>query len=335
MSQVCIENEQYLGNIERILDGGDRHVVVEMPFGSHLYGTNTKDSDMDVKGVVMPTASEVLQCHVPRTFERTTGSHCSKNTNQDMDIQYYTLPYFLKLALDGETVALDMLHASHDVCRKRSGLWKTLVDNRSMFYTSNLKAFVGYCRKQAAKYGVKGSRLEAARQALAFFMTQPQYVTIADVWDQLWENDYCFKIYGERHRMWEVCGKKMVEGSTCSYNVFMLKKFVDNYGGRARMAEKNEGIDWKAISHAFRAAYQALHIFQEGWYSYPLPETEFIKQVKSGVLSYKDEVAPKLDRLMDEVERASEASGLPKHANVKQAMQILQDANLRIICEIQ
>lgn len=35
-------------------------LIVKMKFGSHLYGTNTEDSDVDYKGVFLPSKKEIL-----------------------------------------------------------------------------------------------------------------------------------------------------------------------------------------------------------------------------------------------------------------------------------
>ena len=33
----------------------ENNIIVLMKFGSHLYGTNTENSDTDLKGIYMPT----------------------------------------------------------------------------------------------------------------------------------------------------------------------------------------------------------------------------------------------------------------------------------------
>jgi predicted nucleotidyltransferase len=54
-------------------------LVVEMRFGSHLYGTDTPDSDVDLKGVYLPEARDILlQRIVPSvTLGRTSTSGSS------------------------------------------------------------------------------------------------------------------------------------------------------------------------------------------------------------------------------------------------------------------
>jgi hypothetical protein len=89
-----------------------------------------------------------------------------------------------------------------------------------------------------------------------------------------------------------------------------LKKIYDSYGARAQAAKENKGVDWKAMSHALRAGYQARDIYANGDFEYPLVETQFILDVKRGLLDYTTQVAPVLEDLVDEVNELSESSTL-------------------------
>lgn len=286
-------------------------ILVDMVCGSHLYGTNSATSDRDYKGVFMPTREQILLQRVPHSINESTKKGTEKNTAEDTDRERYSLHYFLHLACEGETVALDMLHAPQEFWLLSSRIWEDLVARRHMFYTRSLKAFVGYARRQAAKYGVKGSRLSEAKQVIAFLESQPASLRIGDVWDLLPTGEHIHKTSNDVDQLYEVCGKKLTAKGYCHHYVPMLQAFADRYGDRARQAEENKGVDWKAVSHAFRAAYQVKHILVDGGYTYPLPETEFIKRVKSGAMHFADEVGPQLDGLMEELEALSDASTLP------------------------
>jgi hypothetical protein len=287
--------------------------IVTMVFGSHLYGTNGPASDKDYKGVFLPERRDVLLQRVPRSLRQSTkkGDN-AKNTPDDVESEHYSLNYFVHLACEGETVALDMLHAPDRFHLESSPIWRELCANRRRFYTRNLKAFVGYARRQAAKYGVKGSRLAEAKRVLVFLEAQPLDARVADVWEALPAGEHIFKTANEVDKLYDVCGKKLNSRSYCRHHVSMLRAFVDRYGERAKQAEANEGIDWKAVSHAFRAAYQVKHILLHDGYTYPLPETDELRAVKAGQMDWLSEVGPRLDALMDELERLSEQSTLPR-----------------------
>lgn len=294
--------------------------IVEMKFGSHLYGTNTENSDVDIKGIFLPEKRDILLCRVPKslTFNTKTNSEV-KNTCDDQDVEFYSLHYFLKLACDGETVALDMIHANKENIISSSIWWKYIQLDRSKFYTKSLKSFVGYCRKQAAKYGVKGSRLNAAENVIKYLKQFDQDLILRFCWDTLPLNEYCYKKFNDISSLneYEVCGKKFQETVRIGYVVPILEKFFESYGHRSKLAANNEGLDWKAISHALRAAYQTKSILTEGDIVFPLKEAEYLKKVKNGECDFLSEVSPKLDELMLEVEELSNKSTLPEKVDRK------------------
>jgi predicted nucleotidyltransferase len=290
--------------------------IVKMVFGSHLYGTNSASSDQDFKGVFLPTREQLLLQRVPKSISTSPKkAEGVKNTAEDVDSEMYSLHYFLHLALEGETVALDMLHAPESALLETHPLWKQLVTAKHLFYTKNLKSFVGYARRQAAKYGVKGSRLSDAKRVLEFLEQQSPSLRLRDVWEQLPKGEHLSVMQSETDLLYNVCGKMLSSKAYTHHYIEMLSNFVDRYGARAKQAELNEGVDWKAVSHAFRAAYQVKHILTVGNYTYPLPETAFIKAVKSGQLSFQHSVGPQLEDLMDELEALSAKSELPEKSD--------------------
>jgi hypothetical protein len=291
-----------------------------MKFGSHLYGTNTPESDTDFKGVFMPTKEQVYLNRIPKSINIQTKKRSdAKNTSEDVDTEIYSLHYFIHLACEGETVALDMLHAPFDMIEEYRPLWVGIIANRNMFYTKNLKAFVGYARRQAAKYGIKGSRLNDAKRVRDFLRGTPGEWRMGEVWNSLPEGEHIFKHPPNENgeRMYEVCGRKIGEKAAVQYGLDIVKRFHEAYGERAKQAAKNEGIDWKAISHAFRAAYQVKEILTEGKITFPLKEAEFLKKIKAAQFDYQTYAAPALDALISEVEELSAKSSLPMQVNRK------------------
>ena len=65
-----------------------------------------------------------------------------------------------------------------------------------------------------------------------------------------------------------------------------IKRDYDQYGERARMAERSKGIDWKALSHAFRALIQMDELIETGRIKYPLSRALEIKEIKAGLLPF-------------------------------------------------
>jgi predicted nucleotidyltransferase len=289
-------------------------IIVEMKFGAHLYGTATPDSDLDYKGIFLPTKEELLLGRVPKSHNYSTGREESRNTKNDIDIELYSFHYFIKLACDGQTVAMDMLHAPENMILQKSKIWDAIVKNRQKFYTKNLRSFIDYARRQASKYGIKGSRINAALQVLEILKKEDSSKKMREVWNQLPRVEHCYDVDPAPNgmRQYQVCGKSFQESATIGYVIPIVEKFYNDYGRRAKLAAENKNIDWKAVSHALRAAYQTKEILTENTINFPLRTADFLVKVKQGKLDYLSEVGPVLEVLMEEVESLVLTSNLPE-----------------------
>jgi len=295
------------------------NLIVKMKFGAHLYGTATSESDVDYKGIFMPTKDEVLLGRIPKSHSHSTGQDESRNTKHDIDVEIYSLHYFIKLACDGQTVAMDMLHAPDEMILKSSQTWQAIIKNRQRFYTRNLKSFIDYARRQSSKYGIKGSRINNALQVLDLLKKADPEKKMKEIWDDLPRIEHCYDVAPDPNgmRQFQVCGKSFQESATIGYVIPILEKFYNDYGQRARLAAENKNIDWKAVSHALRAAYQTREILTENHITFPLNTAPFLMKVKQGELDYLTEVAPALESLMEEVEELSLNSSLPEAVDRK------------------
>lgn len=316
-------------------------IVMETVFGSHLYGLETPTSDRDYKGIFIPHPRDILLGTAKKTIDTSTGDKSSKNTVDDVDRQLYSLPKFISLACDGDTVALDMLHASDDKLIANSPVWQFIRANRSRFYTTELTGLFGYVRKQAAKYGVKGSRLAALREIVEVLRSinhdtwggaaaselnikidkalYGQRIKVGSVKHMFPTNEFCRFVRDETLKsgcqdFYEVLGRKFQSTITVAEMKKSVFKLWDEYGERARQAEANNGIDWKALSHALRGGYQLISIYKHGDIVYPLEQSDFLKAVKAGEIPFAV-VQEELESAMGEVERLAAVSTYPKEVD--------------------
>jgi hypothetical protein len=274
----------------------------------------TPGSDIDYKGIFLPSKEEILLGRIPKCHSSSTGGGDSKNKAGDIDVEIYSLHYFITLACEGQMVALDMLHAPDSLIVESSEIWKSIVRERRRFYTKNLKAFISYARRQAGKYGIKGSRLNAAATVLGILEAEDPSRTLRTIWNKLPRNEYCSEtgIDPQGLRLYQVCGRQFQESAAIGYVAPVLEKFCKEYGKRARLAAENRDIDWKAISHALRAAFQIKEILTADTITFPLKEAQFLLQVKEGRLDYLTQVAPALEGIMEEIEELAADSALPE-----------------------
>jgi hypothetical protein len=304
-------------------------LIVMMRFGSHLYGTATPESDLDLKGVYLPEARDILLQRVKATVtSNRVKAAGEKNEAGDVDSEFYSLQRYLDLLAEGQTVALDMLFAPDSVMTvPPSPWWCEIQASGHQLISRRATSFVQYCRQQANKYGIKGSRVAAARKVLAALSTAQTRLgnttklelIAAQLADLAAATAHVALVdlpsSGDRPvRHLEVCDRKISFSASLKMGREIAERLVNEYRQRALQAERNEGVDWKALSHAVRIGREALELFQSGRITFPLPYADHILGIKRGLVPYKT-VATEIEQLLEEVEAAASASSLPKEPN--------------------
>jgi hypothetical protein len=297
-------------------------IIVEMRFGSHLYGTATPQSDLDYKAVYLPNARDILLQRVQSTATRSDDKSAGeRNVPGNVDYEVHSLQRYLELLTQGQTMALDMLFAPESaMTRPPTPLWLEIQANASRLVTKRASVFLRYCQQQANKYGIKGSRASAARQINAVLAeAEARYGSSAKLAAAETELEAAAGVSGHAGvielptprggfvRHFEVCGKKMPFTSSIKSAREIAQHLVGEYGQRTLQAERNEGIDWKALSHAVRVGREALELFTTGRITFPLPYAAEILEIKLGRLNY-ERVAETIEQLLIDVEAAASAS---------------------------
>lgn len=302
--------------------------LVRILFGSHLYGTSTPASDLDYKGVFLPSGRDILLQSVPKVINNNTKSVYSmeKNTADDIDDEAYALQKYLGMIVAGDMEALSMFFAPDEAIVDRHPDWDYVKEAAPYLLNSKCKGFVSYVQQQAAKYGIRGSRMAAVEELAAllapFAHVQPK-MRLGELADAL--SAYADRQEHARIVDVEQPGKKMIPHLEVVERKFgytshvkevyeVVNRIYENYGHRARAAKDNDGIDWKAISHAVRVSEQAIEFLSTGFITFPRPNADFLLQVKRGEIPF-DETAPILERLLVEVHAAAAASPLPEESN--------------------
>lgn len=299
--------------------------IVRIKFGSHLYGTDTPNSDLDIKGLYLPTSRDILlQCVQPvisLTIPKKVGK---KNTSVDIDEEYYTPKKFLELLPEGHPAALEMLFAPKKFFMEEPDhLWSEIKNLGQKLLTKRSRVLIRYCRQQTNKYGIKGSRAASVRASLdlltnakAALNRNAKLSTLIDQLQDLANHHEFISIenstpnQNERMGFFVICGKKASLNAPIKDVKTMLQCLIDEYGKRSLAAETNEGVDWKSLSHAVRVGRQSIEFLRTGFITFPRPEATHLLAIKQGKLSFR-EVCSEIEMLFPEIEAAAATSCLP------------------------
>ena len=122
----------------------EKHLILKCYAGSITYGTNTRDSDVDIRGIVIPPKEYWLGLS---SFEQ----YVSKD--DEFDITYFGIKKFFNLALNANPNILELLFL-----RENHYLWKDtpykklgmrLIENRHIFLSKKCRhSFMGYAYAQ-------------------------------------------------------------------------------------------------------------------------------------------------------------------------------------------
>ena len=303
--------------------GAPMRELVRCRFGSHLYGTATETSDEDVRGVFVPDGRALALGNTGRGHRNNVEyGPTGKIVPGTLDYESWSIAYFLKLLCEGNTPALDMIFAPEwAFIGEADAAWYELMrEAPSRLVTKNATAFVGYCRAQANKYGIKGSRVATAREALAlvsgYSNRQARLGDIAAEIDLfvLHHSEHSSvvpieQIGGTVIKHWDVCNRKMSYSASMGNAQDVLARIVAEYGERALAAERDQGIDWKALYHAVRVGREAIELLETGRIIFPRPDAGHLLDVKRGQLVYK-QVAEEIEGLLETVTALEKTSPL-------------------------
>jgi hypothetical protein len=326
--------------------------IMEMRFGSHLYGTNTENSDLDMKAIYIPSAREIILGNYKKTITVTRNKkEGERNTKDDIDVEMFSLDRYLELLMEGQTVALDITFGvGVDDIESDLGseIFITIIQNLDKLLTRNVNAFVGYARQQAAKYGIKGSRMDALKsvmEMLELFYYQDKLIDHKVELEALVERSSelislektplieIVDIKGpngsvEPHL--HVCGRKIPFHAKVQFAKQVFGKILEGYGSRARKANLDGGIDWKALSHAVRVNNEALELLNTGKITFPRPEAQLLLDIKLGKIEY-EKVAEMIEQGLADLTEAHKTSKLRDEPDKEWAKDFLYSVYLEEI----
>jgi len=181
----------------------------------------------------------------------------------------------------------------------------------------SLKGVLGYVDGQVNKYGVRGTRLgdmHKLRDMLAEAMSEMVHATVHEfvtkvildknvfLSDAISVVPYHVADDSPPQFGLEVQRKQIMAGEKLSSALNKVNRWIEKYGARVEQAKRDQGVDWKAVSHALRALFQLEQLLTKGFVTFPLPRDVrgYLRAVKDGRMRFTDTeevIATMLDRV--------------------------------------
>ncbi len=117
----------------------DKHTIFKCIAGSNVYGTNTKDSDLDTRGIAIP----------PREYFTGYLHNFEQHEDKVKDIVIWSLKKFMKLAADNNPNIIELLFIPRKFWIVNTPYWREIVKHRMLFMSKKVKhTFTGYAYSQ-------------------------------------------------------------------------------------------------------------------------------------------------------------------------------------------
>jgi hypothetical protein len=247
--------------------------------GSMAYGTNVPGSDLDIKGVHIPSAAAIAMQRVAPS-ERVPGA----------DHESHALHRFMEMASEGQPIVIEMMFAPPGLwAAEPKQAWLDLIGARDRILTSQT-TFRRYADRQASAFRGKGTRLatlQALRDVLqaAWDAHGPEEkLALAECPLAALEPLGVGIIIqaGGNQRLLQVGDKRVPLGATLRQAASVVDTAIARYGARALRATAGGNVDWTALVHALRLAQEGMEYHLTGRITLPRDNASYLMAVRQG-----------------------------------------------------
>jgi hypothetical protein len=285
-----------------------KNLILKVKVGSHLYGTNTPESDEDFVGIFVPNAEYLLG--LKRIEEVDLGVKSKdaegKNTKDAIDFKAYTLENFASLALQNNPNILEILFVNPANVIFADDIGYRLLNLRHEFLSKRIKnRFLGYAFSQKHKMVIKLENYEKLLEAIDYIDHSTDKQFLLDIEHHpvfVRKKDHV--TVGDMNMPITVTTKKARK---------LLGDRLAKFGSRQELVSKY-GFDTKFASNLIRLLKEGQELLSTGDLKFPLRGRQLLRNIRAGRLSMQ-EVLDMADDIEKEVGGLYETTKLPHSPN--------------------
>lgn len=328
-----VQSEEYDFLREKPL--GDNIIILGLG-GSHAYGTNNENSDLDVRGVATHSPEDIL-----------TRKGFDQVVNEATDTTVYSLEKIINLLSNCNPNTIEILGLEPWQYLYVSDIGKALIDNRDMFLSKRaVHAFGGYANSQLRRLSNKAVRLvgqeERERHILASienarYSYPEKYFNYPDdairlYIDKAVQEDYDTEIFMDVH----LTHYPLRDYKSMWSEMHNIVKDYSKIGKRNSHAIEHDKLG-KHMCHLIRLYLMCFDILENGEIiTFRKKDHDFLMAIRNG--KYLDDnrqpIAEFYD-IVDEFENKlnylKEHTDLPPNPDYERINKFLREANYKVI----
>lgn len=328
-----VQSEEYDFLREKPL--GDNIIILGLG-GSHAYGTNNENSDLDVRGVATHSPEDIL-----------TRKGFDQVVNEATDTTVYSLEKIINLLSNCNPNTIEILGLEPWQYLYVSDIGKALIDNRDMFLSKRaVHAFGGYANSQLRRLSNKAVRLvgqeERERHILASienarYSYPEKYFNYPDdairlYIDKAVQEDYDTEIFMDVH----LTHYPLRDYKSMWSEMHNIVKDYSKIGKRNSHAIEHDKLG-KHMMHLVRLYLMCFDILEKGEINtYRKKDHDFLMDIRNGKYLDDDrqpteEFYDIVDEFENKLEYLKDHTDLPPNPDYNRINKFLADANWSVL----
>lgn len=311
--------EGYSGNLIWL---PERTIFVTV-HGSQAYGTNTPESDIDVKGLAIPPKEYFLG--YLHNFEQA-------ESGEPYDMVIYGLRKFMKLAGDCNPNIIEVLNTDPEDWVIETPLFHKLWEKRELFLSKKARyTFSGYAISQ----------LKRIKSHKKWLLDPPTHRPTREEYGLPTDSKMSQSDLGATQALLDKgvpldssvmrLFQKEQQYQTAKRNWDQYQNWLKTRNEKRAELEAKFGYDTKHAMHLVRLMRMCREILTEGVVKVRRPDAEELRAIRAGAWSYDEliEWAESQEKEMENLYNASPLPSKPRHKELDELCQELVDTALR------
>jgi len=307
--------------------------------GSHLYGTNTQNSDEDYVGIFVPIEKKyffgfhnIEEIDLSKQIKNEAG----KNTKDSLDLKLYSLKKFVKLALENNPNIIELLYAHTN---KNAIIYNTpefnLFEQKAKHFINQrvYKSFLGYAKSQLKKGVQKPENfkllIDLQKDISNAINKENKSIPFGEAVQTISKLT--------KYKKYLINGGFVLGHLTFPRN-YHLKKILKMVNQKIKTASHRskewaeKGYDSKFWMHLFRLLDEGKSLILKQKLTFPLQNKDFLLDIRNGKYTL-EELQKMFEKKHQKFEllQENELKKLPEKGNVKLIENLLIETTYKIL----